>query len=66
MFQPKALNDQGQAKAKRIREAFTTCLREVVATNPAGGRELALMRTHLETAAMWAVKAMSAHVENQE
>lgn len=66
MFQVHKLNDQGMAKARRIAEAFTTCLREVMSTNPAGGRELALMRTQLETAAMWAKKAMASHVENQE
>lgn len=66
MFQPKTLNEQGKAKEKRIREAFSTLLRELSVLNLTGGREQQAMRAHLETAAMYAVKAMAAHVENQE
>lgn len=41
-----------------VRTLFATADRDLRELIPNGGRELAVAMTHLETAAMWAVKAL--------
>ena len=66
LFQTFPLNEQGKERAKKIRDAFNELLARVSIHVGGSGRELALMRTHLEHACFFAVKAMSSRTENQE
>lgn len=67
-FQVHRLNAEGMIKAERLAEAFSTLLDGIEAASNAdvAGRELALVRTHLQDACFWAKRAMAVAPENQE
>lgn len=65
LFQVHKLNAKGFEKAGRLADVFDHALREVVALDPASGRELALVRTHLELACFYSKKAIATQPENQ-
>lgn len=76
-FEVHMLNDTGKQKAKQIAEMFDGLLssaKNVVLsgwdpnepTNAEVMRELALVRTHLETACFFAKKAMANNPANQQ
>lgn len=60
------LNEDGIAKARRLAEIFDECLDKIVQINPDKTREMALVRTHMETASFYAKKALANHPENQK
>lgn len=64
-FQVHRLNDAGMAKAIKIAEDFSALLIAAEETCGSGGREMALVRTHLEQAAFYAKRAMASKEENQ-
>ena len=67
LFQTPWLNEQGNRKALEIGEAFEhvyTRVNEIV--GPDNTREFALVKTHLEEAAMYCVKAMGQLSQNQQ
>lgn len=82
LFKVHRLNDRGMDKAKYLAEAFDVLLNGVIAvashepnkegvllahsTNSYSGREIALVKTHLELASFYAKKAMAQLPENQE
>jgi hypothetical protein len=71
-FEVHMLNETGKAKAHGLAQVFDATLESVVrltgsgavAFHP-GGRELALVTTHLELASIYAKKAMAQLPENQ-
>lgn len=63
-FTPHLLNAQGLDKSQRLRAAFSALLCEVEALLPLG-RELAIVRTKLEEACMFAVRGVVVAAENQ-
>lgn len=76
-FEVHLLNSDGIAKAQRLAEVFDEMLTriEVLTTRPRGdillpggsnGREMAIVRTHLEIASFFAKKAMAILPENQK
>lgn len=77
MFEVHKLNELGLARAELLRAAFQNLLETIEqscalgAVNPKthqtiNGREVALARTHLETACFFAKRAMAMCPENQE
>jgi hypothetical protein len=58
------LNEDGQKRVERVQELFETLDRELMCML-LRGRETSLVTTHLETACMWAKKALSLQEENQ-
>jgi hypothetical protein len=65
-FQTTLLNLDGITKAKNIAEQFDRFLDELELICGDGGREMALVRTNLETACFFAKKAMALKPENQQ
>ncbi len=79
MFEVHRLNAAGLDKAEKLRVAFQSALDQIeilcgavcrsgerVESRGNNGRELALVRTHLETASFYAKRAMALCPENQE
>ncbi len=68
LFTHRKLNDEGMRRYKAITEEFEMLLAALDADcfGPAGGREFALAKTHLEIACMFAKKAMCAQTINQD
>lgn len=66
-FKVHILNATGKAKAAEIASDFSNLL-DVLESGPCGkdGRDLALVRTHLELASFYAKRAMASRTENQE
>ena len=64
-FQTHRLNEQGNQKVDAVRIAFDVLLNEVKEVIP-DSRYLALVKTNLEEAAMFAVKGISVQSVNQE
>lgn len=64
LFEVHMLNDTGKPKAKQIAEIFDKCLADLSGIIPAG-REMAIVKTHMETACFFAKKAMANQPENQ-
>lgn len=64
LFHPRKLNELGLAKVLRVRRAFSS-LMEVLDDDLPASREAALVRTHIETAAFFAVRAHSLNPNNQ-
>lgn len=64
-FKVHILNEQGLAKAQNIQLLFELLLSGLDGLIPDLGRERALMVTHLQTAAMWAKRAMAMQPENR-
>lgn len=76
-FQVHILNERGIVKARNLAANFdnllTSVLEEIfrspadqIASNYSNGREVALVRTHLELASFYAKKAMAMIPENQK
>ena len=73
-FQVHLLNDEGIAKARELAGKFSTLLNDLeqlAACQPGqrdspNGREMALVRTHLQDAAFWAKRAIAVHPANQK
>lgn len=66
-FEVHMLNEQGKAKARKLANAFEGLLAEILdGIGSQGGREHALVVTHLELASFYAKKAMASQPENQE
>ena len=64
-FQVHLLNDEGIAKANELATAFDDLLEGVKSITPEG-RELALVKTHLEIASFYAKKGMASDPKNQK
>lgn len=62
------LNEQGQAKAQKIAEAFDRLVQEIepLSKTDRGAREFAVARTKLEEACFFTKKAMAVCPDNQE
>ena len=65
-FKVHMLNEKGKHKASELAEEFSQLLNNVESICGSAGRELALVRTHLEQAAFYAKRAMASQPENQE
>lgn len=65
LFSVHMLNAQGKMKATQIAADFTTLLAQLEAVCPPG-RELSIVRTHLQDACFYAKRAMAMKPENQE
>lgn len=65
-FQVHLLNDEGIDLAKEIAHEFTAFLNYLERTCGTEGREMSIVRTHLETASFFAKKAMASREENQK
>lgn len=66
LFEAYPLTSQGQGKVARVREAFSAVLQALIAECGPSGREIALVRTKLEEACFYAIRAISTRTENQE
>lgn len=64
-FDVHLLNPEGIEKARNIASAFSTLLNDVEAYCGKDGREMALVRTHLQEAGFFAKRAMAMRPENQ-
>jgi len=60
------LNDQGKDKALRIAEIFSSALNQLEEICGKQGREMAIVRTHLQDAGFYAKRAMAIRPENQQ
>lgn len=60
------LNEDGKSRAADIAKQFSVCLNNLEAIIGADGREMALVRTHMQEAAFFAKRAMAMRAENQE
>jgi hypothetical protein len=65
MFRPIQLNEKGWKKADALSESFTKLLQEAERTCGGDGREMALVRTHLQEAYMHGMAAIAERKENQ-
>lgn len=69
MFEVHLLNDQGKKKATQLQVLFGDFLKnveEVIGPIGQGGREMAIVRTNLETASFYAKRAMAMKSENHD
>lgn len=68
LFTVHKLNENGMKKAQVIAEKFDQLLRDILDARIElnAGREIALVRTHLEQACFYAKKAMAKQHENHE
>jgi hypothetical protein len=64
LFEVNLMNQRGKDKAHAIAEAFSQLL-ATLRPLCGNGREMAIVKTKLEEASMFAKKAMSLQVENQ-
>lgn len=64
MFEVHRLNEAGMQKAAQLQVAFKEFLIELEDIAGTGGREMAIVRTHLETASFYAKRAMAVQHEN--
>lgn len=64
-FDVHVLNPGGMKKARDIAKSFSTLLNEVEEICGSEGREMALVRTHLQEAAFFAKRAMAMRPHNQ-
>jgi len=63
-FEVRRLNPNGLTLAEQIADGYDTLLNQLKVILPEG-RELSLVKTHLEISCSYAKKAMSKQVENQ-
>ncbi len=63
-FQVHLLNEAGKTKAMDIADAFTKLLDDIEQICGTEGREIALVRTHMELASFYAKKAMASQPLN--
>jgi hypothetical protein len=59
------LNEQGKVRATALAERFSELLDAVESIVGTGGRDMALVRTHLEEASFHAKRGMASQPENQ-
>jgi hypothetical protein len=64
LFSHEALTEDGVAKVQLLRQAFTCLLEAVEETLPGNSREISIIRTKLEEASFYAVKAVRNYKEN--
>lgn len=64
LFDVHMLNDEGRAKAIGIAMSFTTLLEQLEAVVP-NGREMSIVRTHLQDACFYAKRGMAIQPSNQ-
>lgn len=64
IFEDHRLSDAGIAKTKLARGALKKCLEELEELAGAHGREMSIVRTHLETACMYANRAIALNAVN--
>jgi hypothetical protein len=64
-FDVHLLNPAGLTKARDIASGFSTLLNDLEEHCGKDGREMALVRTHLQEAAFFAKRAMAREPENQ-
>lgn len=60
------LNPTGMQKAVDLARQFSKLLDEVEASSGSDGRDIALVKTHLQLASFYAKRAMATRKENQE
>jgi hypothetical protein len=65
-FKVHILNQCGIGKAGELALVFESCLDAVEGISGTEGREMALVRTHMELASFYAKKAMAGRPENQQ
>lgn len=65
-FKTHQLNEAGMAKAEEIGATFTAALDKLEAICGKDGREMALVRTHLQDASFYAKRAVAVRPENQK
>ncbi len=65
-FKSRKVDDAGQQRIQQVREVLSHALASIEALVPQGGRELAIVKTKLEEAGFFAVKAVSAANELKE
>lgn len=65
-FKVHVLNDAGMTKATEVAGAFSEALDKLETLCGKDGREMALVRTHLQDASFWAKRAMASKPENQK
>jgi hypothetical protein len=65
-FKVHILNEPGVDKATEIAQTFSVCLDVVEEKCGTEGREMALVRTHLQLASFYAKRAMASRPENQK
>ena len=66
LFEVHKLNKKGMEKASKLVSCFDTTLRDIQLLEISEGRELALVKTHLELACFYAKKAIAKQLGNQE
>jgi hypothetical protein len=64
-FKVHILNEDGIARASSLAEEFSRTLNAVETISGTDGREMALVRTHLQLASFYAKRAMASRPENQ-
>lgn len=64
-FELHMLNDKGKFEAGQIANLFDELLIKLELMIQEPGREMSIVRTHLETACFFAKKAMAIRLENQ-
>lgn len=65
MFEVHKLNDVGMKKAETLQVAFKAFLGHLEEICGSEGREMSIVRTHLETASFYAKRAMAMQPTNQ-
>ena len=65
-FETYTLNGRGKDYATYIRKKFNDFLNDLLLVIPEGGRETAIVKTKLEEASFFAMKAMSKDQSNQD
>lgn len=65
-FKSHILSDGGLRKAEEIGSTFTEALDKLESICGKDGREMALVRTHLQDASFYAKRAMAVRPENQK
>lgn len=65
-FKVHLLNEDGIRKANELACVFTGALDALEGLCGKDGREMALVRTHLQDASFWAKRAMATRPENQK
>jgi hypothetical protein len=65
LFSSVKLNEEGLTKVEIIRKAFTDLLTAVEYELPGNSREISIVKTKLEEASFYAVKAVRNYIVNQ-
>jgi hypothetical protein len=65
LFSTVQLSSEGLRKVNTLRESFTEMVEIIEAILPGNSREISIIRTKLEEASFYAVKAVRNYKENQ-